>query len=283
MRISFRRARRLRNRAMNCRSCAVLAAVALFANSANAATLLGRQVQPGGTLDLQFPLSNYLQQMAAEGGRNPQPTTGRVLLFFPNNFDPARSWPILVVTSTSDLERTSIMDAPAYRDPATKEGWIILATDATIRPRADSVRWRLSILSAAFQLIRKEWPQSANWPVAFAGFSGGAKRSGIEAAMLAVTQGFKIDGMFLAGINSDELSAACRDFHPPAEFFNTPVWISSGDADPIAPSGAQEKVFYSIKRTGFKNVRLEKFFGSHQLKKTEVQRALRWFREVGKF
>jgi hypothetical protein len=269
---------------MNFRSCLVLAAaVTLRTNPANGATLLGQQVHPGGTLDLQFPLSNYLQQMAAEGGRNPRPTTGRVLLFFPKNFDANRSWPILIVTSTSDLERTSIMDAPAYRDPATKEGWIVLATDATIRPRADSVRWRLSILSGALEMIRKEWPQSGSWPVAFAGFSGGAKRSGIEATMLADTRGFRICGIFMAGINSDELSAACRDFHPPPEFFNTPVWISSGDGDPIAPPGAQEKVYYSIKRTGFKNARLEKFFGSHQLKKPEVQRALRWFREVGKF
>src|SRR5919109_1535392 len=172
---------------MNCRSLLAILAAALMTNSSNAATLLGKAVPPGGTLDLQFPLSDYFQKYAAEGGRNPRPTAGHVLLFFPNNFDPTRSWPILIVTSTSDLERTSIMDAPAYRDPAMKEGWIVLATDATIRPRADSVRWRLSILSAALEIMRKEWPQSANWPIAFAGFSGGAKRSGIEATMLADT------------------------------------------------------------------------------------------------
>ena len=95
--------------------------------TAHGATLAGHQIQPGGTLDFQFPLSNYFQEYAAQGG-NPRPTTGRMLLFFPSGFDPARSWPILIVTSTTDLDRTSIMDAPAYRDPATKEGWIVLAT-----------------------------------------------------------------------------------------------------------------------------------------------------------
>jgi predicted esterase len=132
-------------------------------------------------------------------------------------------------------------------------------------------------------MIRSNWPQSAQWPVAFAGFSGGAKRSGILAAMLAGNRGFKICGMFLAGINSDRVSAAVKDYHPPADFFTTPIWISSGTTDQIALPGAQEEVFFSLKRTGFQHVRLEKFFGGHALKSGEVQRALHWFRELGKF
>jgi hypothetical protein len=254
----------------------------LAAQPTYAAALAGKEARPGGTLDLQFPLSNYFQEYAAQGG-NPRPNTGRILLYFPTGFDPARSWPILIVTSTTDLDRTSIMDAPAYRDAATKEGWVVLATDATIRPRADSLQWRLSILTAGLEMIRSNWPQSAQWPVAFAGFSGGAKRSGILAAMLAGNRGFKICGMFLAGINSDRVTAAVKDYHPPADFLNTPIWISSGTTDQIALPGAQEEVFYSLKRTGFQHVRLEKFFGGHALKGAEVQRALHWFRELGKF
>ncbi len=287
MQISFRQAR-LRPRVPtreghNVAPCALLvAAASFFFSVGDGATLAGHQVQSGGSLDLQFPLSNYFQEYAAQGG-NPRPTTGRALLFFPNGFDPARSWPILIVTSTTDLDRTSIMDAPWYRDAAIKEGWIVLATDTTIRPRADSLQWRLSILTAGLRVIRTNWPQSAQWPVAFAGFSGGAKRGGILAAMLASNRGFKICGMFLAGINSDRVTAAYKDYQPPADFLNTPIWISSGTTDQIAPPGTQEGVYYSLKRTGFKQVRLEKFFGGHALKSAEIQRALHWFREVGKF
>ena len=263
--------------------CALLVAATLFLfPGIEAATLAGHQVQGGGTLDLQFPINNYLQEFAAQGG-NPRPTTGRALLFFPKGFDPARLWPILIVTSTTDLDRTSIMDAPWYRDAAMKEGWIVLATDGTIRPRADSLQWRLSILTAGLQMIRNDWPQSAQWPVAFAGFSGGAKRSGILAPMLASNRGFKICGLFLAGINSDRVTAAYKDYQPPADFLNSPIWISSGTADQIASSGAQEGVYYSLKRTGFRQVRLERFFGGHALKSVEIQRALHWFRELGKF
>jgi predicted esterase len=48
------------------------------------------------------------------------------------------------------------------------------------------------------------------------------------------------------------------------------VWISNGLSDQIAPSRLQEKVYFSLKRTEFKNVRLEGFFGGHQLKRAEV-------------
>lgn len=261
---------------------ASLAINRLLLPSAVAATLEGHQVQGGATLDFQFPISSYFQESAAQGG-NPRPTTGRALLMFPKNFDPARSWPILIVTSTTDLDRTSIMDAPWYRDAAMVEGWVVLATDATIRPRTDSVLWRLAMLTAGLQMIRDNWPQSARWPAAFAGFSGGAKSSGFLGAMLAKNRGFKICGFFLAGMNADRLSAAYHDYQPPAAFLSIPVWLSSGTADQIARPGAEEGVFYSLKRTGFQQVRLEHFSGGHELKGEEIQRALHWFREVGKF
>ena len=254
----------------------------LIPAASDAATLAGQEVRGGGTVDLQFPINNYFQETAAQGG-NPRPTIGRALLMFPKGFDPARSWPILIVTSTSDLNRTSPMDAPWYRDAAMAEGWVVLATDATIRPRTDSVTWRLAMLTAGLQMIRDNWPQSARWPVAFAGFSGGAKSSGFLGTMLAKNRGFRICGFFLAGMNADRLSAAYHDYQPPADFLGIPVWLSSGTGDQIARPGAVEGVIYSLKRTGFQQVRLEHFSGGHELQLREIQRALHWFREVGKF
>jgi len=277
----FQRARRRRSNDLLI-IVALFAAVASFNAASSAASLAGHPVQPGGTLDMQFPLNDYFQQYAARGG-NPRPSTGRALLFFPTGFDPARSWPILIISSTTDFNCTSIMDAPWYREAAMKEGWVVFATDATIPPREDSLSWRLSILTAGLQMLRNNWPQSAQWPVAFAGLSGGAKRSGILASMLASNRGLRICGLFLAGIGSDRVTAGYEDYHPPAEFLNVPIWISSGMNDQVATPGAQENVYYSLKRTGFKQVRLERFFGGHTLKRAEIQRALQWFREVGRF
>ena len=246
------------------------------------ATLAGQTVKPGGTLDIRFPVPKFFQDYAAAGG-NPRPTIGRAVITFPKGFDPARAWPILIVTSTADFNRTSPMDARWYQQPATSEGWIVLASDATITPRQDSNSWRIGFLGAALEALRKDWPQSAHWAVAFAGLSGGAKRSGVLGAILASNGAVKVCGFFLAGINSDELSAAYKTYHPPPEFLDTPIWLSSGMDDHIAPYGAHEHVRASLVNTGFKHVRLEPFMGRHEVNAAQVQLALQWFRQVGKF
>ena len=247
-----------------------------------AATLAGQQAQGGKTVEIRFPVSKYFQDIAAQGG-NPRPETGRAVLTFPPRFDPARRWPILIVTSTTDFHRTSPMDAEWYRPPADAEGWMILASDATIKPRQDSTPWRLGMLGAALEAVRKEWPQTAKWPVAFAGFSGGSKRSCLLGAMLGKAGSINICGFFLSGINEDRLSPAYKTYQPGADFLNIPIWISGGMDDPIATPSLEGAVQVSLQRTGFKRVRVERFMGGHWLKRSEVRLALRWFRELGGF
>lgn len=249
----------------------------------DAVTLKGQPVQGGGMVEIHFPVAKSLQNMAAEAG-NPRVETGRAVLMFPSGFDPARRWPILVVTSTSDFNRTSPMDAEQwYRKPATDEGWVVLAADATVRPRIDSTQWRLAMLAAALEAVRKDWPQSARWPVTFGGFSGGAKRSGILGVMLAKTGSVSICGFFLSGINEDRLGEAYKIYQPGKGLLEVPVWLSSGDRDKVATPASHNLVNASLNRTGFKRVRLERFSGGHQLKAGEIQRALHWFREIGRF
>jgi len=253
-----------------------------LADVSHGATLAGQQVQPGGKIEIRFPVSKYFQDIAAQAG-NPRPETGRAVLTFPPGFDPARTWPILIVTSTSDFNRTSVMDAEWYRPPATAEGWIVLGSDATISPRIDSTQWRLGLLAAALDVIRKEWPHSSQWPVAFAGFSGGSKRSGTLGAMLSKSGSVRACGFFLSGINEDRLSEGYKTYQPGRGFLEVPVWLSSGASDTVATPQAHNLVKASLDRTGFKRVRLEQFGGGHQLKMSEVRRALQWFRQLGRF
>lgn len=257
-------------------------AFSIIAAPIDAASLSGHEIVPRHTADIQFPVDEYFQNYAAEGG-NPKPATGRMVFTAPKNFDPSRAWPILVVTSTSDFDRTSPMDSKWYEQPATREGWIVIATDATIRANHDSTQWRVGLTAAALENLHREWPQSKNWPVAFGGFSGGAKRSCFLAAMLAKTQTLRICGLYLTGINDDRLTPAYEEFRPPPDFLNTPIWISCGTYDQIAPLAKVEAVQTSMRHTGFKQIRLGIFPGRHEVAPAEVQRALRWFREVGKF
>src|SRR3954469_8243632 len=254
----------------------------MLADAGQAANLAGQQVQSGGKIEIQFPVSKYFQEIASQAG-NPRPENGRAVLTFPAGFDPSRSWPILIVTSTSDFHRTSAMDADWYRKPATAEGWVVLGSDATIAPHIDSTQWRLGLLGAALEAIRKDWPQSARWPVAFAGFSGGSKRSGVLGAMLAKSGSVRVCGFFLSGINEDRLGESFRTYQPGRGFLEVPVWLSSGSSDSVATPQAHNLVRASLVRVGFKRVRLEQFGGGHQLKMSEVRRALQWFRQLGRF
>jgi len=253
-----------------------------LAATGEAATLAGQQVKTGPLIEIRFPVSIYFQDMAAQGG-NPRPETGRAVLSFPPGFDPARRWPILIVTSTTDFHTTSPMDAPAYQSSADAEGWVILASDATIKAQHDSTPWRLAMLGAALEAVRKDWPQSKNWPVAFAGFSGGSKRSCLLGAMLAKGRAVNICGFFLSGINDDKMSEAYKTYQPGADFLNIPIWISGGMDDIIATPSLEGKAAANMRATGFKRVRVEHFMGVHQLKRAEVKLALRWFRQLGGF
>jgi hypothetical protein len=250
--------------------------------TSHGASLAGQQVQGGGQIEIRFPVAKYFQDIAAEAG-NPRVATGRAVLAFPPGFDPGRPWPILIVSSSSDFGQPSTTVVPWYRPPAAAEGWVVLGSDATVEPRIDSTQWRLGMLAAALEAVRKEWPQSARWPIAFAGFSGGSKRSGVLGVMLAKSGSVRICGFFLGGINEDRLGECYRTYQPGRGFLEVPVWLSSGTGDTIATPQDHNLVKASLERIGFKRVHLEPVAGQHALKRSEVRRALRWFRELGKF
>jgi len=168
---------------------------------------------------------------------------------FPKNFDPARSWPILIVTSTTDLDRTSIMDAPWYRDAAMVEGWVVLATDATIRPRTDSVLWRLAMLTAGLQMIRTI---GRNRPVGrqrLPDFRWCEEQRISRRDAGKKTVGLKSVDFFLAGMNADRLSAAYHDYQPPAAFLSIPVWLAAARQIKLrGRSGGRSILFFETHR-----------------------------------
>jgi hypothetical protein len=265
------------------RPLVLLLGCSLFvASKVYALTIAGKEARPGSVIEIQFPVSKYFQDKAAWGG-NPRPQTGRAVLSFPPGFDPARRWPIMVITSSTDFQRGSPEYARFLTEPANAEGWMIVASDATIKANHDSTPWRLAMLGAAFEAIRKDMPQSRNWPVAFCGHSGGAKRSCLLGAMMAQAHAVNICGFFLSGINDDKMSESYKTYQPGRDFLNIPVWISGGNEDPIATPGLEGQMMANMRRTGFTRVRLEHFPGVHQMRRSELKLALRWFRELGGF
>src|SRR5256714_11873923 len=97
---------------------------------------------PGSTVKANVPLSTQEKSLAAQGG-NVVPPNAVAVLATPANFDPRKSWPVLVICSTSDFKRQNRNDlVQFYRSVGLHEGWVLLAGDGPQNARNDTAAWR---------------------------------------------------------------------------------------------------------------------------------------------
>jgi hypothetical protein len=241
----------------------------------------GVPFSPGSTVRANVPLNVQEKSYAGQGG-NPVPQMAVAVLATPANFDPKKSWPILVICSTSDLKRQNRDDlVDFYRRVGLAEGWVLLAGDGPQPARNDTAAWRAAMTLAAIDALHHSFVGSEKWPLACAGFSGGAKGAGFVAPLLA-RSGCRITGIYLTGVNQDRLSEGYATFQPGADFLTTPIFVSAGHDDRIATLEQQYNVVGSIKRTGFERVRIGTFHGGHEVNDAQTSIALRWFRALQK-
>jgi pimeloyl-ACP methyl ester carboxylesterase len=239
----------------------------------------GVPISPGGTAQAEVPLSAAERAYAADATRN-VPATAVAVIAIPPQFDPRKTWPVLVVFSTSDLKRLNRDDlVDFYRNAALAEGWVVIAGDGHGFAPNDTNGWRAAMTLAALDALHRSFPGSDRWPVAVAGFSGGAKRASLLAPLLAV-KGCRLCGIYLTGVNEDVLSLSYRKSRLGNDFLQTPIFISSGTNDSIAQPDRARSVADSLKGAGFRSVRLVTFSGGHAVKNAHTIEALRWFRAL---
>ena len=241
----------------------------------------GAPFSPGSTVQANVPLSAQEKSFAGQGG-NPVPQSAVAVLATPANFDPKKSWPVLVICSTSDFKRQNRDDlVDFYRRVGLAEGWVLLAGDGPQPARNDTAAWRGAMTLAAIDALHHSFAGSEKWPMACAGFSGGGKGAGFIAPLLA-RSGCRIIGIYLTGVNQDRLSEGYARSHAGADFLTTPIFVSAGHDDRIATLEQQYDVVGSIKRTGFNRIRIGPFRGGHEVNDAQTSIALRWFRELQK-
>jgi surfactin synthase thioesterase subunit len=241
----------------------------------------GAAFSPGSTVQANVPLSAQEKSYAGQGG-NPVPQSAVAMLATPANFDPRKSWPVLVPCSTSDFKRQNKDDlVQFYQRVGLAEGWVLLAGDGPQHARNDTAAWRLAMTLAAIDALHRSFAGSEKWPMACAGFSGGAKGAGSIAPVLA-RNGCRITGLYLTGVNQDYVSGGYARSKPGADFLSTPIYVSAGHDDRIATLEQQYDVAGSIKRTGFNRVRIGTFRGDHEVNDAQTSIALRWFRQLQK-
>src|SRR2546421_6471845 len=121
----------------------------LDARAAAPLAFAGVSFSPGSTVRANVPLSAQEKSFAAEGG-NPVPQSAIAVLATPANFDSRKSWPVLVVFSTSDSKRQNRDDLVAfYRKVALAQGWVLLAGDGPQTPPPGTAAPRAAIKPAA--------------------------------------------------------------------------------------------------------------------------------------
>jgi hypothetical protein len=234
---------------------------------------------PGSTVKVNVPLSAQEKSLAGQGG-NVVPPNAVAVLVTPANFDPRKSWPVLIPCSTSDFKRQNRDDLiQFYRTVGLAEGWVLLAGDGPQHARNDTAAWRGAMTLAAVHALYHSFPGSDKWPVACAGFSGGGKGVGYIAPLLA-RNGCRIAGIYMTGANEDHLSDGYARIQPGANFLNTPIYISAGHDDRIATVEQQYTVAGSIKRTGFHRMRIGTFHSGHEVNDGQTSVALGWFRQL---
>ncbi len=91
---------------------------------AGSLTFAGVAFSPGSTVTANVPLSAQEKSLASQGG-NAVPSNAVAMLATPSNFDPRKTWPVLVVCSTSDSKRQNRDDlVDFYGRVGLAEGWV---------------------------------------------------------------------------------------------------------------------------------------------------------------
>jgi predicted esterase len=264
------------------KTCAFLTALVVACAALCPAPALATNLKPGGLSEFQVELPAELRRLAGRG--QPSPVVhALVTIAVPKSFDPARDWPVMVISATSDPQyHSSRALLRAYVDTALGAGWILVAADPEegVAVDQDEVLLRYALDTAALAVLKLQWPGADTAALSFGGFSGGAKYSGWLAAVFA-SQGRTIMGLYLAGINEDTVSRAARELGILSDNYRrVPIFLQSGEKDEIATTADHLRVYDDLKRAGFRNVRIEYFAGPHTVDPTPMRTALDWFREL---
>lgn len=223
-----------------------------------------------------------LDALAAEG--NPGLDRARFAVWVPGDFDPAKKWNVLVASQGDHGSSIDHLDKylPALR---TSPGWIGVAADgwaglnedlSPILPEHDNWTLRYHTLRGGLLALSKAYPASVDWPLAFAGYGDGAKRSA-DLAALYMRSGRTVLGAFCAASADNRASAAFDEFRPPKAFRQLPFYFSIAREGEPDPEDVAQTV-KSMKATGFRRMKLVPFQGENDAIDTaSVAEALEWF------
>ena len=225
--------------------------------------------------DVELPVA--LRNIAGRGSLSPV-THALITIAVPPKMDLGRERPVLVISATSDAgSHSSRRLLRAYAETALASGWVLVAADPaeSVTAEQDDVPLRLALNTAALAVMGRQWARGATAPLAFGGFSGGAKYSGWLAAAFA-SQGRTVIGLYLAGINQNTLLDAATQFKVlNTDFKRIPVFLQSGEQDEVATRNIGR--CWRADSRGIQERSHRILPGTHEVEPGPLRIALEWF------
>ena len=235
---------------------------------------------PGEPVEQRVGLSAEWRQLAGRGGSPTKVEQAVISVVLPPGFDAGREWPVLIVNATSDRGYSSSRALmQAYRAAAGAAGWVIVAADPdpAVSQDDDLLQLRYVLGHAALAAVKPMWKGADQPRIAFAGFSGGAKYAGWLAALFR-SRGAQVAGVYMAGVNTNALGEAAKQFGVLDDAMRAvPVFLQGGLKDRVATPAQHRGIEDDLRTAGFKRVRLEFVPGGHAVDATPLQEALAWF------
>jgi len=237
----------------------------------------------GELAEFRVELPAQLRELAGPRGGSTPVRHALVSVAAPPDFDAGREWPVLVVNATSDTGHNSSRQLlQAYRGAAAQAGWIAVAADPepAVTQADDQLTLRFALDLAALLALQSHWKDAGRAPLAFAGFSGGAKYSGYLAALFR-RNGARLAGVYMAGVNENAFGQAARQLGVLDDALReVPVFLQGGARDRVATPAQHRAIESELAKDGFRHVRLEFVPGGHSLEPQPLADALRWFAQL---
>lgn len=213
------------------------------------------------------------------GPSYPFPGDLTLALAVPPGFSPQRVYPMLFVSVTGDRYRSNIEEMEAYWRTAVEKGWVVVTAQGERWPkrRHDTILFRQTYFSAAMRVLNDRIPKSREWPIVFAGFSGGSKMSQFL-AVYSIDRGQPACGVFAAGCNENLIPKAARRYEvADSQLEGLAVFLSTGTLDTVSTVEQTRKVAESLRGSGIE--RIETFWheGGHRHDADSLDQALDWF------
>jgi len=197
----------------------------------------------------------------------------------PPDFDPTKSYPIFVVSTTTTAKNAEAAKGN-YARGGTPNGFVVIgAQSATLdRERHTDHEARAATFNRLIQEMTRIWPASKKWPLYYGGFSGGSKNCFYLAGFSMVNLKRPPLGFFMIGCNHSQLEIVReRDNISKKDWKDVLYYVCNGTEDTVAPPSYGEEVVEALKDAGGKIIRYETYEDGHKFSLEQYDQALKWF------